>query len=295
MKCKKLGKSSLMISEIGLGCMSLLKGSYSEANSIVSAAVDAGINFFDTADLYDKGANEKLIGQLLKPIRKSIFLATKVGNQWNDDNSGWNWNPRKSYIVEAVNQSLSRLQTDCIDLYQLHGGTINDPIDETIEAFDMLVQQGKIRYYGISSIRPNVIRKYATLSNIQSVMIQYSLLDRRPEEEIVELLQSQQIGVLARGVLAQGLLTSKPGREYLGYTKEEVEQLQKELSQYGNNASLALHFVLHNPAITSAIVGISTKHQLKDLLKAYSIGENTKILSSITTILTPKCYTDHRK
>ncbi len=96
--------------------------------------------------------------------------------------------------------SLKRLNTDRIDVYQLHGGTIEDPIEETISAFEQLVQQGKIRYYGISSIRPNVIREYVLRSNIVSVMMQYSLLDRRPEEECLPLLAQKDIGVLARAV-----------------------------------------------------------------------------------------------
>jgi aryl-alcohol dehydrogenase-like predicted oxidoreductase len=88
---------------------------------------------------------------------KKVIIATKVGNQWRADGSGWDWNPNKDYIISAVEQSLKRLQTDYIDLYQLHGGTMEDPIDETIEAFEQLQKQGKIRYYGISSIRPTVI------------------------------------------------------------------------------------------------------------------------------------------
>ena len=143
------------------------------------------------ADLYDKGENEKLIGAALKEKRKDVIIATKVGNQWRADGSGWDWNPRKEYILSCVEGSLQRLNIDYIDLYQLHGGTIQDPIDETIEAFELLVQQGKIRYYGISSIRPNVIREYVKRSNIVSVMMQYSLLDRRSEETCLPLLQQQ--------------------------------------------------------------------------------------------------------
>ena len=91
--------------------------------------------FFDTADLYDKGVNEEIVGEVLKEKRQDVIIATKVGNQWRDDGSGWEWNPTKSYIKSAVHQSLRRLQTDYIDLYQLHGGTIDDPMDETIQAF----------------------------------------------------------------------------------------------------------------------------------------------------------------
>src|SRR4029079_841005 len=125
-------------------------------------------------------------------------------NQWKNDGDGWTWNPRKEYILTAIDQSLKRLHTNYIDLYQLHGGTIDDPIDETIEAFELLKKQGKILHYGISSIRPNVIREYVKRSAIVSVMMQYSLADRRPEEAILDLLKQNNISVLARGVLAQG-------------------------------------------------------------------------------------------
>ncbi|MDQ3842542.1 MAG: aldo/keto reductase, partial [Bacteroidota bacterium] len=219
MEYRQLGTSNLQISKIAFGCMSLHQdeGAYQK---IIDQAIASGINFFDTADLYDKGRNEEYLGQALKVKRKEVLIATKVGNQWRPDGSGWDWNPRKEYILTAVEKSLKRLQTDYIDLYQLHGGTIQDNIDETIGAFEQLVQQGKIRYYGISSIRPNVIREYVKRSHIVSVMMQYSLLDRRPEEEAFPLLQQHTIGVLARGSVAQGLLINKPPKPYLNYNTE---------------------------------------------------------------------------
>src|ERR1700733_3678310 len=153
-----LGKSDLKISRIGFGCMSL-DPKDSNAVKILHRALDAGINYFDTADLYNKGENETMLGKAFQDVRHKLILATKVGNQWRDDGSGWDWNPSKKYILSAVDQSLKRLQTDHIDLYQLHGGTLEDPIDEIIETFELLKQQGKILYYGISSLRPNVIRE----------------------------------------------------------------------------------------------------------------------------------------
>ena len=183
MTYQHLGRSSLKISRIGFGCMSLKPGQ-DNIQLITDAAIDKGINYFDTADIYDKGVNEINIGKALRAKRKQILIATKVGNQWKEDGSGLNWNPTKKHVLQAVEKSLYRLQTDYIDLYQLHGGTIEDNIDETIEAFELLQQQGKIRYYGISSIRPNVIREYVKRSNIVSVMMQYSLLDRRLEEHL---------------------------------------------------------------------------------------------------------------
>ena len=206
-----LGKSDLNISRLGFGCMSL-DPKDPRGENILHMAMDAGMNYFDTADLYNKGENEMMLGRAFRDKRKELILATKVGNQWRNDGSGWDWNPSKKYILSSVDLSLERLQTDYIDLYQLHGGTIEDPIDEVIEAFEMLKSAGKIRYYGISSIRPNVIREYIKRSSIISVMMQYSLLDRRPEEEMLSLLKENQIGVLARGTVAKGLLVSKTGR-----------------------------------------------------------------------------------
>ena len=142
MEYRVLGTSSLKISAIGFGCMSL-KQSEKENIQLLQQAVDRGINFFDTADLYDKGENEKVVGKALNQKRKQLVIATKVGNQWRKDGSGWDWNPRKEYILKAVEESLKRLQTDYIDLYQLHGGTIDDPMDETIEAFELLKSQGE--------------------------------------------------------------------------------------------------------------------------------------------------------
>ena len=186
MKKRKLGNSDLWVTELGLGCMSIGTDEKA-AREIIETALDEGINYFDTADLYDFGENEKIIGAALKEVREQVILATKVGNRWNTEKSGWSWDPTKSYIMEAVKQSLKRLGTDYIDLYQLHGGTIEDPIDETIEAFEELKSAGYIRQYGISSIRPNVIHEYVKKSDITSVMMQYSILDRRPEEEALPL------------------------------------------------------------------------------------------------------------
>lgn len=299
MEYKQLGKSNLKISRIGLGCMSLSSSKEQEAKSIIDQAIELGINYFDTADLYDKGKNEEMLGKALKEKRDKVIIATKVGNQWKEDGSGWDWNPRKDYIVKAVESSLQRLQTEYIDLYQLHGGTIDDPIDETIEAFELLKRQGKIRYYGISSIRPNVIREYVKRSSIVSVMMQYSLADRRPEESAFDLLQEHNIGVLARGSLAQGLLINKPAKEYLGHTTEAIvaaAQLVQGIAVTNQTAAqTALLYVLQQSAITAAVVGISRMEQLKEIAATTTKEKLTaEAIAMLQEVLPAKHYEQHR-
>lgn len=294
-----LGKSSLSVSRIGFGCMSL--GHDQAANQrLLHAAAGLGINFFDTADLYGSGQNEQSIGAALKDRRNNVIIATKAGNQLNAAGSGWVWNPRKEYILSAVDRSLQRLQTDYIDLYQLHGGTIEDNIDETIEAFELLQQQGKIRYYGISSIRPNVIRSYAARSHSCSVMMQYSLLDRRPEESCLALLQDKNTGVLARGALAGGLLVDKPAKPYLNYGEATVEKAAATIARLSGinnstNTTTALQFVLQHPAITSAVVGIRTLQQLEAAVQAIDAPPLNEAQMSLLRQSVPlNYYKDHR-
>ena len=268
MQYRKLGNSDLMISEIGFGCMSL-KPPVEYIQPLIERAIDGGINFFDTADLYDKGANESWLGKALGTRRKEVMIASKVGNQWRADGSGWDWNPRAAYIRQAIEESLRRLQTDYIDLYQLHGGTMEDNMEEIVDCFESLQAAGKIRYFGISSIRPAVIEKYALQRKISSVMMQYSLLDRRPEAGSLELLHRLGIGVLARGVLAKGLLAGKAPEAYLEHSADAVKDIQEKLKNENpgeNPARTAVQFVLNNPAVSAAVVGFRTMEQLEDLL-----------------------------
>lgn len=298
MSYSQLGKSNLNISRIGFGCMSL---NYAQPNLklIIDSALEKGINYFDTADIYENGLNEVALGNALKDKRNQVIIATKVGNQQKQDGNGLDWNPSKAHIINAVEKSLSRLQTDYIDLYQLHGGTIEDNIDETIEAFDLLQQQGKIRHYGISSIRPNVIRAYVERSNIVSVMMQYSLLDRRPEESIIPLLLQNNIGVLARGTIAGGLLAGKTIKPYLNYGQIEVELAANaiKIAVADNNsvAAAAIDFALSNTGVTAAVVGIRKMEQLSDAV--FAIKNETDFQSKVQllkTVIPINYYDQHR-
>jgi len=301
MKQRKLGESGLMVSKIGLGCMSLKRNQPKQSKDIIQKAFDKGITFFDTADLYDKGQNETVVGESVQAFRKQIVLASKVGNLWRADGSGWDWKASKDYIIRTIEGSLSRLKTDYIDLYQLHGGTIDDPIDEIIEAFELLKKQGKIRAYGLSSIRPNVIKEFLSKSSISSVMMQYSLLDRRPEEEIDGLLASNGANMLARGALAKGLLVNKPVEPYLQYSSGEVAHILRNLDNMAKKsgegrATEALSYVLSNPAVATAVVGVSTKLQLDELLsttqriKQLDKLDKKKLLDGVRSLY----YTEHR-
>lgn len=284
MKMNRLGNSELHVGEVGLGCMSLGTDE-GRAVSLIHEALDAGVNLLDTADIYDNGRNEEIVGQAISGRRDQVVLSTKVGNRQReegDSGSGWAWDPSKKHILSAVHDSLRRLGTDYIDLYQLHGGMIDDPIDETIEAFEQLKRDGLIRAYGISSIRPNVIREYAARSGIASVMNPYSIVDRRAEEEVLPLLAGKGISVIARGPLASGALAAnrRPSKALPDYDLGEIEALRAQLEELTgptrNLTQLALKYSLHDPAVAVVIPGSSTREQLLQNLAAANAPELTE-------------------
>ena len=293
MKKRRLGTSSLHISELSLGCMSLPLEK-KEATSIIETALDNGINYFDTADLYNKGLNEALIGDILKPYRHNIVLATKVGNRFTADRDDWTWDPSRAHIIKSVHDSLKRLQTDYIDVYQLHGGTIEDNFDEIIDTFEQLKKEGYIREYGISSIRPNVFVPFSK-SNAVSNMMQYNMLDRSAEEYF-DVLAENGVSVLTRGTVAKGLLTddyAKKIKPYMSYTVEELQTLLSSISNNYNLHALALAFNLENAAVASAVVGARTTTQLLDTIKAYEQMPK-QFPNEIKALLKLTKYKEHR-
>lgn len=291
-----LGSSDLKVSRIGYGCMSLPTNE-KESISLLHLAIDHGINYLDTADIYNDGINETIIGKAIKGIRDNVIIASKAGNVKRPD-GGLDWNPSRKHILSCAEKSLKRLNIDVIDLYQLHGGTIQDNIDESIEAFEQLKREGKIRYYGISSIRPNVIREYVNRSSIVSVMTQYSLLDRRPEEETLDLLHKNNIGVLVRGAVAQGLLINKSPKKYLDHSEADVTKAAeavKKISVDRSASHTAIQYVMRHPAVTSAIVGMRTPEQVLDALEAVDTpaltNQEMEILHAASA---PLLYKEHR-
>jgi aryl-alcohol dehydrogenase-like predicted oxidoreductase len=299
---RQIGTSSLLASKLGLGCMSLIPKLGSENEKMIKTALEMGINYFDTADLYGYGWNEELLGNLLKDVRKDTIIATKGGNDWSGSNEGWEWNPSKKYIKSALKASLARLKTDYIDLYQLHGGTIDDPLDETIEALEELVKEGVVRYYGISSIRPNVIQYFAEHSNIQSVMMQFSLLDRRPEE-LFPYLESKNISVISRGSIAKGWLSERAfikdsEEKYLSYKGLDIQttlnKVKNEIEPQKKLTHIALRYVLSHSAVATAVVGASSRGQLLENVEALSSPLSKEERNLLKTLFPELRYETHR-
>lgn len=302
---RRLGNSELYVSEMGLGCMSLGQDE-NQAKEIIHTALDHGVNYLDTADLYDYGLNEEFVGKAIQSVRKDLIIATKVGNRWNDDKEGWRWDASKKYIKSAVKASLLRLQTDYIDLYQLHGGTMEDNHDEVVEAFEELKHEGIIRYYGISSIRPKVISSFATKANLTSVMMQYSLLDRRPEEWL-PLLKEHEISLIARGPIAKGILSDRMlikdeqailHNGFLTYNYHQLTELLSSLKEAFASRpieDIAFQYVLSHEEVGAVIPGASSCDQVLKNIKAVQSQklslEEIQFLRSLTTF---NQYDQHR-
>ncbi|MGG2053705.1 aldo/keto reductase [Lysinibacillus pakistanensis] len=299
MKKRQLGSSELFISEISLGGMSLSTDK-KKATGIIDMALDAGINYVDTADLYDFGANEEMIGTILGKRRQDVIVATKVGNRWTEGEEGWHWDASPSYIKEAVHASLKRLGTDYIDVYQLHGGTFEDDWDGIIETFEDLKTDGLIREYGISSIRPNVLKRFLPASSAKSVMMQYSALDRRPEEWL-DFIAKEGASVVTRGTVAKGLLTNswqerlQHGNGFNTYTTEELTTALTNLaSHYHDLHALAIAFNLKESAIASTVIGASSQEQLAQTLAAYEKIDSITDFTVANELTKAELYLEHR-
>ena len=294
-----LAMPQFVLDPIALGCMSLPLHDEALCFRILEEAVDRGIGLFDTADFYSMGRNEELIGRFLRSRSPKVRIATKVGNEWRSDGSGWDWNPRKDYIIRAVKESLRRLGIERIDLYQLHGGTIEDPIDETVDALETLKREGVILHYGISSIRPNLVREYIARSSIETLMCQYGAADRRPEESILPMIREKGVRLLARGVLARGLLCGKEPAFFQGHSAETIGKGAAAVLECSSRLRTPVHtairFVLQSHADTTVVIGVSNLCQLAEMADAVHAppltDEEYRLISSSLPALR---YTEHR-
>jgi aryl-alcohol dehydrogenase-like predicted oxidoreductase len=214
MNTRRLGNTGVEISAIGLGCMGMVstKGVYGPSDDaqnirVIHRALELGVNFLDTADIYGMGVNEELVGRALKGKRDQAILATKFGNVPRADGTGYEINGTAGYLKRAAEASLRRLGVEVIDLYYQHRVDPNTPIEETVGAMADLVKEGKVRYLGLSEAAPATIRRAHAVHPIAALQTEYSLWTRDPEDEILGLTEDLGVTFVAYSPLGRGFLT----------------------------------------------------------------------------------------
>ena len=213
METRILGNDHLEVSAMGLGCMGMSEfyGTIDEREAIdtIHRALDLGVNFLDTADMYGPFTNEKLVGKAIRGRRDEVVLATKFGNMRSEDGEFLGVNGKPEYAYECCDNSLQRLDVDHIDLYYLHRVDPEVPIEETIGAMSRLVEQGKVRYIGVSEAAPETIRRAHEEHPLTALQTEYSLWVRQPEEGILPTVRELGIGYVAYSPLGRGFLTGR--------------------------------------------------------------------------------------
>jgi aryl-alcohol dehydrogenase-like predicted oxidoreductase len=213
MERRKLGTQGLEVSAEGLGCMGMSEfyGRADEAEAIatIHRAIELGVDFLDTADMYGPFTNERLVGRAIADRRDSVVLATKFGNERREDGSWVGINGKPEYVHRACEASLQRLGVDQIDLYYQHRVDKTVPIEETVGAMAALVEQGKVRYLGLSEASPETIRRASEVHPISALQTEYSLWSRDPEDEILPTVRELGIGFVAYSPLGRGFLSGR--------------------------------------------------------------------------------------
>ena len=306
MKYATLGNTGLLVSKLCFGTMTFGdgKGMFKAigavgqvgADELVKTSIESGINFFDTADVYAQGESEKILGQSLKNLkiaRQHVVIATKVygrvGPGRNDVGAS------RGHIMDGVEASLRRLQTDHIDLYQIHGNDSVTPVEETLRALDTLVQQGKVRYIGCSNWQAWKIAKalgiceFKNLARFDTLQAYYSIAGRDLEREIIPLLESEKVGLLVWSPLAGGLLSGKYSRsnqkpadsrrsafDFPIVDKERTWKILDVMAPIAkahecSPARVSLAWLLAKPVVSSVIIGAKRHDQLQDNLAAIKL------------------------
>lgn len=319
MHLKPLGRTGLFVSELCLGTMTFggSEGMWqqigalqqSEAEKLIGQALDAGINFIDTADVYAGGVSEQITGQALKNLkipRENVLVATKVfGETGNGANAR---GLSRSHILDGVKASLKRLQLDHIDLYQVHGFDPATPMEETLQALDQLVRHGHVRYIGVSNwaawqiMKALGISERLGLSRFASLQAYYSVAGRDLERELIPMLRSESVGLMVWSPLAGGFLSGKYPREQGQENAEEGSRriafdfppvnkekawdcidVMRPIAQAHDVsvARIALAWLLHQPQVTSVIVGAKRPEQLADNIAATEVRLTADELAQI--------------